>query len=173
MDWFKSKLKRKRHRAMAQPIPFTIPGHPVREEERLRDAPAEHAGAILSVLEVLQLLHDRGVLNLVRGMLAAGGELVDIVTASLNTPESIRSIRNVLLLGKLLGSLPPEAVQSMLEAVTSATSRPAGQNPPGILELFRRMRTENSRRGLAVVLDVLEGFGRGIQAVPAVVKDQQ
>jgi len=46
---------------------------------------------------VLQLLHDRE-LNLVCGLLAASGELVDIVAASLNTPESIRSIRNMLLL---------------------------------------------------------------------------
>jgi uncharacterized protein YjgD (DUF1641 family) len=147
---------------MAQPIPFTVHERPPYEEERLRDAPAEHAEAIRSAFEVLQLLHDRGILNLVRGFLAAGGELADIVTASLNTPESIRSIRNVLLLTRLLGSLPPEAVQSMLNAVISATDRPAGQNPPGILELFRRMRTENSRRGLAVAVDLLEALGKAV-----------
>jgi uncharacterized protein YjgD (DUF1641 family) len=158
---------------MAQPIPFIVHQSPAREEERLRDAPAEHAEAILSTFEVLQLLHDRGVLNLVRGLLAAGGELVDIVTASLNTPESIRSIRNVLLLGKLLGSLPPEAVQSIVDAMVSATSRPAGQTPPGILELFRRMRSEDSRRGLAVTIELLEALGRGIQGVPAIVNDQK
>lgn len=131
---------------MAQPIPFIVHQNPAREEERLQGAPAEHAEAILSAFEVLQLLHDRGVLNLVRGLLAAGGELADIVTASLNTPESIRSIRNVLLLARLLGSLPPEAVHNVSDALISATNRPAGQNAPGILELFRRMRSENSRR---------------------------
>jgi uncharacterized protein YjgD (DUF1641 family) len=158
---------------MAQPIPFTVSGCPAREEERLRDAPAEHADAILSAFEVLQLLHDRGVLNLIRGLLAAGAPLVDVVTASLNTPESIRSIRNVLLLGKLLGNLPPEALQSMLDAMISAMNRPAGQKPPGILELLRRMRSENSRRGLAVAIELIEGLGRGTQAVPAVVEDQK
>jgi uncharacterized protein YjgD (DUF1641 family) len=158
---------------MAQPISFTVHDHPTRKEEHLRDVPAQHAEAILSTFEVLQLLHDRGILNLIRGLLAAGGQLVDIVTAGLNTPEAIRSIRNVLLLAKLLAGFPPEAIHNVLEAVTSATNPSAGQNPPGILELFRRMRTENSRRGLAVALDVLEGFGRGIQVVPAVVKDKQ
>lgn len=155
---------------MAQPISFTVHDRP-REKKHLRDVPAQHAEAILSTFEVVQLFHDRGVLNLVRGLLAAGGELVDIVTGALNTPEAIRSIRNVLLLAKLLAALPPEAIHNVLEAVASATNPSAGQNPPGFLELFRRMRTENSRRGLAVALDVLEGFGRGIQAVPAVVKD--
>jgi uncharacterized protein YjgD (DUF1641 family) len=147
---------------MAQPIPFIVHQNPAREEERLHDAPAEHTEAILSAFEVLQLLHDRGVLNLVRGFLAAGDELADIVTASLNTPESIRSIRNVLLLARLLGSLPPETVHSVSDAVISATNRPTGQNPPGILELFRRMRSENSRRGLAAAIDVLEALGKAV-----------
>lgn len=157
---------------MAQPIPFTVSGRPAREEERLRDVPAEHPDAILSAFEVLQLLRERGVLNLVRGLLAAGGELVDIVTASLNTRNPFARFA-MSFCWHLLGSLPPEAVHDMLDAVMSATSRPAGQNPPGILELLRRMRTENSRRGLAVALDVLEGLGRGTRAVPAVLKDQK
>jgi uncharacterized protein YjgD (DUF1641 family) len=147
---------------MARPIPFVVSERSAREEERLRDAPAEHAEALLSAFEVLQLLHDRGVLNLVRGLLDAGDELVDMVTASLNTPESIRSIRNVLLLTRLLGSLPPETVHSVLNAVTSATNCPAGRTPPGMLELFRRMRTDNSRRGLAVAIDMLEALGKAV-----------
>jgi uncharacterized protein YjgD (DUF1641 family) len=147
---------------MAQPIPFIVHQSPPREEERLRDAPAEHAEAILSAFEVLQLLHDRGVLNLVRGLLAAGDEFADIVTASLNTPESIRSIRNVLLLARLLGSLPPESVHNVSDALISATNRPTAQNPPGILELFRKMRSENSRRGLAAAIDVLEVLGKAV-----------
>lgn len=147
---------------MARPIPFVVSERSAREEERLRDAPAEHAEAVLSAFEVLQLLHDRGVLNLVRGLLDAGDELVDMVTASLNTPESIRSIRNVLLLTRLLGSLPPETVHSVLNAVTSATNCPAARTPPGMLELFRRMRTDNSRRGLAVAIDMLEALGKAV-----------
>jgi uncharacterized protein YjgD (DUF1641 family) len=147
---------------MAQPIPFVVHERSARGEERLRDAPVEHAEAVLSAFELLQLLHDRGVLNLVRGLVGAGGELVDSVTASLNTPESIRSIRNVLLLSTLLGSLPPERVHSVLDAVTSAANRPAVGNPPGMFELFRRMRSEDSRRGLAIAIDLLEALGKAV-----------
>ena len=36
----------------------------------MRDAPQTHAEAILSALDLLQLLYDSGVLNLLRGMAA-------------------------------------------------------------------------------------------------------
>ena len=145
---------------MAQPIPFVVQQFPHREEERLRNAPAEHTEAILSALEVLQLMHDRGVLDLMRGLLGAGDELVNIVTASLTTPQSIRSMRNLLLLTSLLSSVSPEVIQSIVDSVISAMNRRAGQDAPGLLELFRRMRSENSRRGLAMAIDLVEALGK-------------
>jgi len=145
---------------MAQPIPFVVQQLPHREEERLRNAPAEHTEAILSALEVLQLMHDRGVLDLMRGLLGAGDELVNIVTASLKTPQSIRSMRNLLLLASLLSSVSPEVIQSIVDSVISAMNRRAGQDAPGLLELFRRMRSENSRRGLAMAIDLVEALGK-------------
>jgi uncharacterized protein YjgD (DUF1641 family) len=145
---------------MAQAIPFIVQQHPQREEERLRNAPVEHTEAILSALEVLQLMHDRGVLDLMRGLLGAGDELVNIVTASLKTPQSIRSMRNLLLLTSLLSSVSPEVIQSIVDSLISATNQRAGQDAPGLLELFRRMRSENSRRGLAVAVDLIEALGK-------------
>jgi formate dehydrogenase major subunit len=38
----------------------------------------------------------------------------------------------------------------------------AGRTQLGMLELFRRMRTDNSRRGLAVAIDVLEAVGKAV-----------
>jgi uncharacterized protein YjgD (DUF1641 family) len=147
---------------MAQPIAFTVQAHQNLEQERVRDAPAEHAEAVLSAFELLQLLHDRGVLNLARGILAAGSEIMDLVTTSLNTPGAIRSIRNVLLFSGVVGRLSPDKLSSALDAVNSETIRQAGQVPPGMLELFRRMRTEDCRRGLGVIISLLEEFGKAI-----------
>jgi uncharacterized protein YjgD (DUF1641 family) len=145
---------------MAQPIPFEVPPARVREEKRLADAPAEHAAAILSAFELLQLLHDRGVLDLLRGTLGAGDEMIETVTASLKSPDSIRAIRNVLLLTRFLGSIPPEFVHNLLDAVSTATNRPASEEAPGTLALLGRMRSVNSRRGLGVALDLLEALGK-------------
>ena len=84
---------------MAQPIAFHQPAnHTASIAERLRDAPVEHAEALLSAFELLQLLNDRGVLNLLRGLVGSGDEVIATIISAVDKPESIRSIRNFLLL---------------------------------------------------------------------------
>ena len=77
---------------MAQPITFDAPAKAAPTNlERLQNAPAEHAEAVLSGYEFLQLLHDRGVLNLLRGLVGGGDALVGTIAAAVDTPESIRA----------------------------------------------------------------------------------
>jgi len=66
---------------MAQPIPLEIPPRNPRAElrSRLEQAPEEHAEAVLAAYEVLQELHSRGVLEIMRGALAASDELLQKV----------------------------------------------------------------------------------------------
>lgn len=148
---------------MAQPITFEAPAkHGPANMEQLRNAPAEHAEALLSAYELLQLLHDRGVLNLLRGVVGAGDELIGAMAAALNTPESIRGIRNFLLLTKFFASIPPEVLSSLAETVNSGAKREKAQKAPGLLQLLWRLRNENSRHAAAVGLDLLEGVGKGL-----------
>src|SRR3984893_10867415 len=55
---------------MAQPIPLEIPPRNPRAElqSRLENAPEEHAEAVLAAYEVLEELHNRGVLEIMRGV---------------------------------------------------------------------------------------------------------
>ena len=63
---------------MAQPIPLTLlPRDPQHElNVRLETVPARHADAILAAYEVLQLMHDEGLLELMRGTLGGGDAVV-------------------------------------------------------------------------------------------------
>src|SRR5882762_2807224 len=90
---------------MARPIPLELPKRDPREElrSRLEQAPVEHAEAILAGFEVLQALHDRGVLELLRGMLDGGNKVLEIAVEASKTPEAIRGIRNLLILSKTVG----------------------------------------------------------------------
>jgi len=148
---------------MAQPIPFQVaPPNGAGADRHLRDAPHQHAAAILSALELLQLLHDRGVLDLLRGLVDAGDQLVGTLTAAVDTPESLRAIRNFILLTKFFGSIPPDVLDSLVQTVTEGAQREKTHRAPGIFELLRRLRSENSRHAIAVTLDLLESVGKGI-----------
>jgi uncharacterized protein YjgD (DUF1641 family) len=148
---------------MAQPISFQAPARNAPAHlERLRNAPAEHAEALLSAYELLQLLHDRGILNLLRGLVGGGDELIGTIAAALDTPESIRAIRNFLLMTKFFGSIPPDVLSSLAETVSEGAKREKAHKAPGLLHLLSRLRNEDSRHAAAVALDLLEGLGKGL-----------
>ena len=148
---------------MAQPI-SSLPPHQngVGVGRQLREAPHTHADAILSALELLQLLHDRGVLDLLRGMVGAGDQLVDTLTAAVDNPESLRAFRNFALLTKFFGSIPPDVLNSVVQTVTKGAAREKAHRAPGLLQLLRRLRGEDSRHAIAVTLDLLESVGKGL-----------
>ncbi len=66
---------------MARPIPLHLaPRDPLRElNSRLQQAPLEHAEAVLAANEVLQGLHDHGVLELMRGTLGGSEKILEQV----------------------------------------------------------------------------------------------
>jgi uncharacterized protein YjgD (DUF1641 family) len=148
---------------MAQPISL-LPPHQngAGADRHLRDAPHQHADAILSALELLQLLHDRGVLDLLRGVVGAGDQLVGTLTAAVDTTESVRAIRNFVLLTKFFGSIPPDILNSLVQTAVQGADREKASRAPGILHLLRRLRSENSRHAIAVALDLLESVGKGV-----------
>jgi uncharacterized protein YjgD (DUF1641 family) len=152
---------------MARPIPLELPKRDPREEllSRLEQAPAEHAEAILAGLEVLQGLHDRGVLELLRGVLDGGNKVLEIVVEASKTPEAIRGIRNLLIVTKIVGAIDPESLRKFAEAVPDALAGAAKaqeKEPPGFWEVLRLFRSRNLRRGLAEMDAVLEASGKNL-----------
>src|ERR1035441_8089937 len=116
---------------MAQPIPLTLTPKGPDPAERLEDALDKHTDAIVSALELLQLLHDRGVLDLLRGLVGAGDQLVGILTAAAGTPESLRGMRNFILLTKFFASIPPDVLNSLVRAASEGAEREKAQRAPG------------------------------------------
>jgi uncharacterized protein YjgD (DUF1641 family) len=151
---------------MARPIPLELPARDPREEikARLRDAPAEHAEALLSAYEVLQELHDRGVLDLARGALSASDKLLEMVVDTARSPEGIRAIRNLLLLAKALGAIEPELLKDFTLAIPQALAQANAEEarPPGLMKLLSTFSNRDFRRGLAGFNDLLLAFGKNL-----------
>jgi uncharacterized protein YjgD (DUF1641 family) len=150
---------------MAKPISFQLPKRDPQEEfrSRLEKAPDQHAEALLASLDVLQALHDQGVLELLRGVLGGGNKILEIVVDASKSPEAIRGIRNLVIITKILGAMDPEVLKKFTEAVPDALAGAAKAQatpPPGIWETLRILRSKNLRRGLAVANNLLEALGR-------------
>jgi uncharacterized protein YjgD (DUF1641 family) len=152
---------------MAQPIPLEIPPRNARAElrSRLEQAPEEHAEAVLAAYEVLQELHNRGVLEIMRGALAASDEILETVVDNVKTPEAIRAIRNLLFWRQILGSIEPEWFKSIFQAIPEGIAEATAERKPiRFFALLRRLTSKDSLRGLAAAVDFLQAFGRHLQS---------
>jgi len=151
---------------MAQPIPLNLPARDPRAElqARLQSAPQEYAEALLAAYEVLQGLHDRGVFDLLRGALGSSDKVLEIVVEAAKTPESIRGIRNVIILTKILGSIEPELVEGFAKSLPEAIAYTKAHEakPPGPWGIMMQFGHKDFRRGLVLVNSLLEAFGRNL-----------
>ena len=149
---------------MAKPVPLQLPPRDSREElrSRLDSAPLEHADALLATYEVLQGLHDRGVLELLRGLLGSGDKVLETVVDAARAPESVRAIRNLLVLFKTLGEIDPDLFDGFALALPEAMqqAKAQGKEPPGFLAILNKFRSKDLRRGLVAVNSLLEAWGK-------------
>jgi uncharacterized protein YjgD (DUF1641 family) len=156
---------------MAQPIRFNVPPLDSREvlRARLERAPEKHAEAILAAYDLLQALHDRGILDVATSALSASDELLEKVVDSANTPDAIRAIRNLMFWRQILGRIEPSWFQGIFQAIPDglATATAQRDEPVGIWKVLRRAMSKDSLRGLAAAVDFLESFGRHLHLLEA------
>ncbi len=153
---------------MARPIRFEPLARDARVElrDRLDKAPLEHAEALLSAYEVLQGLQERGILDILKGALSAGDNLLETVVEVAKTPEAIRSVRNLLLLSQLLSNIEPELlgviVRSIPEGLAQASAKRS--ETPGLFSLLQKFCSRDSRRAMGATAELLESVGKGLKA---------
>jgi uncharacterized protein YjgD (DUF1641 family) len=152
---------------MARPIPLELPPRDPRQELRVRleQAPIEHAEALLDSYELLQQLHEHGVLQLLSDVLGASGKLVETAVDAARSDESVRAIRNAIILGKMLESINPEVLQGIAAAVgeTLGCNEKPLIEPPGLLSLLGQFRRRELRRSVALINRFLEALGNQIK----------
>jgi len=149
---------------MAKPIELTpIPRSPREELKRRVDAaPVEHADAVLAAYDLLQELHESGTLDVLRGLFGAGDQVVSHTVGLATQPEAVNALRNLLVVGKVLGAIDPDTLHKLIGGLPAAVQRPQDENPPSLFAIFRRMSSKASRRTLALGVSVLEGIGNGL-----------
>jgi len=152
---------------MARPISLQLPPRDPREElrKRLEQAPVEHADALLDSYELLQQLHDHGVFEMLRGALGASGKLIETAVDAAKSDESVRAIRNAIILGKVLGAINPDVLQCVAVAAGETLKcyeKPVIE-PPGLFWLLSQFRHKELRRSIALINRFLEKLGSQIK----------
>ena len=148
---------------MAHPITFKPKPHDPQKElmGRVEAAPAEHAEALLAAWEVLQTAHDKGMLDLAKGLIGGKDAITGKLAEAANTPEAVAGIRNAMAGARLLASVDPDMLQRLARAMEGAAEEHKQEKePPGLFALAKRAMSKDARRGLSYLTHVLTALGR-------------
>jgi len=121
---------------------------------RVEQAPVEHAEALLAAYDLLQRLHEKGLLDLFNGLLSAGDTVVDRVVDVVSSREMVTALRIGLIFSNLLSSIDPDALHAVLAG--------AGKEPPSLLALGKQAASKDARRGMAAAVGLLTAFGTAL-----------
>jgi uncharacterized protein YjgD (DUF1641 family) len=145
---------------MAHAIPFKPqPVDPQKELMRcVEGAPREHAEALLAAWDLLQTAHEKGILDLAQGVIGGRDIIAGKLAEAANSADGINMTRNLIALGRIVAALDPEILYRLSRSLDRHAPQ-VQEKPPSLLSLFRQLRAEDSRRGLAYALDLLGAVG--------------
>jgi len=139
------------------------PAAATREEvlrRKLEDAPLDHAEALLKAYALLDAANQHGILDLLRGLISAEDKILDKVAGYASTQDGINTLRNLLVLGKLMGSIDPDLFGQGAKDLTATILQESKRRPRGFLPAAQRLRKSDAQRGLSIIIAALESIGR-------------
>ena len=151
---------------MANPLPFKVqPVDPKKDlAKQLAAAPIDHGEALLVLWDLLDVSHREGILDAVVGLIGAKDEAIGKVADYAKLPEGVAGIRNLLSLLKIMASLDPESLTCLSDALDVANLEHRKETkPPSLWQLYKRIDSDDSRRGLSFLGLLLQAVGRSFK----------
>jgi uncharacterized protein YjgD (DUF1641 family) len=121
---------------------------------RIQEAPNEHAEALLAGYDLLQRLHEKGIIDLVNGLLSAGDTVVERVVDVISSKETVIALRIALIFSNLLSSIDPDKLHAVMSN--------AGRDAPSLLAIGKQATSKDARRGMAAAVGLLNVFGAAL-----------
>jgi uncharacterized protein YjgD (DUF1641 family) len=118
---------------------------------KVDQAPVEHAEAVLAAYDLLQRLHEKGLIDLLNGFLSAGDTVVDRFVDVISSKEMVTALRITLILGDLLSSIDADKLRTVV-----ATAR---KEAPSLLTIGKQAISKDARRSMAMAVGLLNVVG--------------
>ena len=135
--------------------------HNSREDliRKVEQAPVAHAEAVLAAYDLLQRLHEKGMIDLLNGLLSAGDTVVERLVDVISSREMVTALRIALIFRNLLSSIDPDKLHAVISN--------AGKDAPSLLAIGKQATSKDARRGMAAAVGLLNVFGAALNAQQA------
>ena len=128
--------------------------------KRVDAAPREHAEALLVAWDLLQTANDKGILDLAQGLIGGRDVIAGKLAEAGKSDEGVAALRNALAVGRILAAFDPDMLQRMAKSFEAdGKALRVEKKPPSLWQLFRRVTSEDGRRGIGFVTALLAKVG--------------
>jgi putative oxidoreductase len=142
---------------MANPVEFRqfTPSDSRRDlMRRLDQAPAEHAEALLECYDLVQRLHEKGLIDLANGLLSASDTVTERLVDVASSKQAVVGLRIALMFSNLLNEIDTDRVHELLST--------ADEKPPSLVAIVKTATSKDARRGMAVGVGLLQVLGKAL-----------
>jgi uncharacterized protein YjgD (DUF1641 family) len=120
---------------------------------RIREAPADHADAILAGFELLEKLHDAGLLSLASGLISAGNNIIDRLAVVADSQQAIVALRAALIFGSILNTLDADELHKAMQVQ---------KNDASLFRILIGLTTKESRQVAMIGVNLLNVIGKAL-----------
>jgi uncharacterized protein YjgD (DUF1641 family) len=121
---------------------------------RLEQAPAEHVEALLAAYDLLERLHETGLLDTANGLLSAGETVVSRAVDVVSSKQAVSALRVVLILSNLIETIDVDRIHAVLS--------PSEDKPASLWAIGKEAMGPDARRGMAAAVGLLKVLGAAL-----------
>src|ERR1700733_12058550 len=122
---------------------------------RLEEAPEKHAEAILNAYELLQRLHEKGLIDTANGLLSASDTIIERVADVVSSKQAITALRLALICGSLIDTVDPDKVSAVLSVPKN--------NPHTLWRVIKQAVASYFRLVLVTAIELAKVFGHSVR----------
>ncbi len=122
---------------------------------RLEAAPERHVEALLASYELVQRMHDEGLIDSANGLLSAGGTVMSRIADVMGSAEIVATLRITFMLTNLLKVIDTGDLHNIL------SGKDAGST--SLVRLCKDLMGEDARVGLTTFVGLLRILGAALR----------
>lgn len=123
---------------------------------------ADNKEVIKDLLSILNKMNDRKMLTMVNSLFGQGDRVLDIVVKAADKPETANTIKNLLLLLGMLGTLNVQQLEPVMLKVNNGIARMAQadkEEDAGYGSMIGSLASPEVKRAIGLLLTFLKGMG--------------
>ena len=135
--------------------------------ENLLSGVAQNKDSLLETLNLIQELHDSGIMDALGSLLKAKEKAAKIAVGQLTRQPVTNMINNAMAAGGILTELDPETTNKLAKSLTAGLKKAEqglkADSKLGLFDLMKVLKDPDINRALGFGFNLLKGMGEGLK----------